>query len=426
MAKALLVRLNPSRRSVAGAVGLFVVMGTAGCRDEAWDAPDLRAPPRAVTRALGDTAFRQSEDGASRAPDINSPRSLRPCCAFGTDLGVELKGVAVPGFALANVVGPADLGPHRYDNGFISIDRKDRRGWIDNEKNGIVYTCRGGFIDVAHVRDNADLTLFLTAAISRGMDERFSISLPPQGAEIRVVGGPVDSDRLGRFGRRALSVEAAQWAAFQLSIWHEIATWYGFAALESWPEKVSAFSPEDLYSNLLGTKVAGGIIREGGANSGQEYERGMDVWIQRVLERLEALPQEGGRAATKFVDGAWWDSTKRLPDWDLVSRRYMALGPELEPWLISMASAKEGKAPPVAECVGETELLALRVPAGFEGRRFDDVLAVEFTVDEKLVANGFPLPNPNRPVVTQADFPAIVAAIREEMTERLGDDVDRP
>jgi hypothetical protein len=35
---------------------------------------------------------------------------------------------------------------------------------------------------------------------------------------------------------------------FRISIWHEIATWYGFASIARRPEKTSAFSPEDLTS----------------------------------------------------------------------------------------------------------------------------------------------------------------------------------
>jgi hypothetical protein len=407
---------------VCAAIGVWM----AGCHDRGWDAPNARAPQAAVTRALGDTDFRQSEAEASSAPDLASPKGLRPCCAFGTDLGVEMAGVAVPLFALANVVGPEDLGPHRYDNGYLSIDAMDRRGWVDDEKNGVAYTCRGGFIDMAHVRDNADLTVALTAAFSRKMESRFSIDLPPQWAEIRVVGGPVDPERLGRVGRREIAVRAAQWAAFEVSIWHEIVTWYGFAAMESWPEKVSSFSPEDLYSNLLGIKIAGGIIREHGANSSDEYQRGMDIWLQRVLERLEALPREEAVAATRSVDGIWWDSSKRLPAWDLVSRRYMNLGPDLEPWLVSMATPEPVPAERFDGCGQEAQPLVLRSPQGFEGQVFDDLLTVEFVVSDELVAAGFPLPRPESRLVTQRDFPSIVDAVRREMAERLGGDVDRP
>ncbi len=35
-----------------------------------------------------------------------------------------------------------------------------------------------------------------------------------------------------------------EWIAFQLGVWHEIATWYGWASVRGFSEKASAFSPE--------------------------------------------------------------------------------------------------------------------------------------------------------------------------------------
>ena len=68
---------------------------------------------------------------------------------------------------------------------------------------------------------------------------------------------PVDPEIVAAHGRRAVAVPLAQWIAFQLSTWHEIATWFGWSALSIFPEEASAFSPEDLYSNLLGIRIAG-------------------------------------------------------------------------------------------------------------------------------------------------------------------------
>jgi hypothetical protein len=43
-------------------------------------------------------------------------------------------------------------------------------------------------------------------------------------------------------------------------VWREIATWYGWSALTLFPEEASAFSPEDLYSNLPDIKLAGSFV----------------------------------------------------------------------------------------------------------------------------------------------------------------------
>src|SRR6185503_20145510 len=186
--------------------------------------------------------------------------------------------------------------------------------WVDNEGNGLVYTCRGGFIDTAHVRDNADLTVACASGIVRLMDAGGSFELPRQGAKLRARVKPVDPKLLKRYGRRALTIPMAEWLVFQISIWHEIATWYGYTFTANWPEKISAFSPEDLYSNVIGAKIAGGIIKERGASSDDEYNRSMDAWIQQVGQRLKSVPMDESRAAMQSVDRIWWDSNKRIPD----------------------------------------------------------------------------------------------------------------
>jgi hypothetical protein len=39
-----------------------------------------------------------------------------------------------------------------------------------------------------------------------------------------------------RYGKNH-AVALAKWSAYQLSIWHEIATWYGYASLADWPRR---------------------------------------------------------------------------------------------------------------------------------------------------------------------------------------------
>lgn len=409
------------------ATALCVALALTACYERRWDAPDLRAPEHSIAVALGDGDRGAGDIDAASVPEVPPPGALRPCCAFGTKLGVKMQGVKVPLFELANVTEAEALGPHRYDNGALSVDIRDRRGWVDDEKNGLVYTCRGGFIDTAHVRDNADLTLALAAALARRMDAGgASIELADQGAKIRVRGRPVDPALVGEHGRRELAVAGAQWLAFQVSIWHEIATWYGYASMSAWPEKVSSFTPDDLYANLVGVKIAGGIIRENLAYSDDEYHRSMDAWLARVLERLDAVPVETGIEAMSSVDGIWWDSSRRLPEWELVTRRHMQVGPEIAPWLVSMATPAPPEERRFAGCPADVEPLTLRNPQGFEGIPFTDYLTLEFEVGDAMAAAGFPFPRAGSRRVTQADFPFLVERIRAEMTETLGPDVDRP
>ena len=388
----------------------------------------MRAPDAEVAAALGDTSHQDDSDLVPEdIPGIKYPRALRPCCAFGHDLKVEVGRVSVPGVEIGNILGPGDVGPHRYDNGFLSLEASDPRGFVDDENNGLVYTCRGGFVDTAHVRDNADNTLALADAVGRLLDTGGTIEVPPQGAAMRIQLRALPTATIEHHGRIRLAVVLAQWLAYQLSIWHEIATWYGFASMAEWPEKISAFSPEDLYSNQLGARISGAIILDHGARSDTEYNLNLDAWIAQMLKRLEVVSLADAIAAAQAVDGAWWDSERRIPDWQLVQRRRMDTGPLLRPWVLEVASpGAKGPVRPIAACRNAGPPLVLRVVDGWGGLAFRDQATLEFEVGDAMVAAGFPFPRPGSRLVTQDDFPAIIAEVHRENASVLGDAAHRP
>ncbi len=238
---------------------------------------------------------------------------------------------------------------------------------------------------------------------------------------------PISAQAIAKYGRMPLAVTLAQWLAYQLSIWHEIATYYGYASLADWPEKISAFSPEDLYSNQIGARSAGGIILGKEARSDVEYDLRMDAWIQRVLQRLDAVPLSDSEEAMRRLDGAWWDSQKRIPDWTLVRRRNFVTGPFLGPWRLEDAKpGAKGEAKPLARCRDAGPPLVFHVPDGFAGALFRDYAGVEFDVDDDLVAAGFPLPRAPSRRVTQEDFPGIIEATRQANFEVFGPGADAP
>ena len=414
-----------SRRAACGVLAAALVLS---CSREQWHVGrNVRADDADVAAALGDTSPQSPEElQPSDIPDIAYPHSLRPCCAFGTDLRVEVGRVAVPGVEIGNLIDPDDLGHHRYDNGYLSLQR-DPRGLVADERSGLVYTCRAGFLDIAHVRDNADNTLALMSAIARTMEIGSTSEIPPQGAAMRVRVRPIAAEAIAKYGRMQLAGALAQWLAFQLSVWHEIATFYGYASLAEWPEKISAFSPEDLYSNQIGTRLAAGVVLAKGARSDLEYGVHFDAWLARALQRLDAVSLSSSRAAMREVDGAWWDSDKRIPDWTLVKRRNFATGPFLHGWRLEDARpGTRGEVTPLARCRDAAPPLVLQVAGGFAGARFRDYAAVEFEVGDGLVAGGLPLPGADSRLVTQEDFPAIIGKIRQENAQQFGEGADAP
>jgi hypothetical protein len=367
----------------------------------------------------------RAEMSAGSIPDVPVRSHLRPCCAFGADLKVSVGGVSVtPGFKLGNVAGTDDLGPHDFDSSAIVFERAyTGAAPVTNEKNGLVYTCHGGFIDIAHVRDYADWTLYLSAQAGRLLSNGGGvIELPDEGGVRRIRVEPAEDALTIRPGSRILAVELGQWLAYQLSIWHEIVTWYGWSAIPAWPEKVSAFSPEDLYSNLVGVKVGAATIYDRAATPTSIYNRSMTYAIPRVLEHLVAVPRAEGREAMYAVDGVWWDSRKRLPAAELVLRRHIVPAREVEPWLVSMAGTPypEGLA---KHCPADSMPLALSYPEGLGSVRFRDIATLEIEVEEKL--SEFPLPEGRRKI-DQDDFAAIIESLRRENEAEFGPKADRP
>jgi len=373
----------------------------------------LNANSRQVALALSDPAELPAErfDPAD-VPDFAAPKKLRPCCAFGQDLKAKLGPVPVPFFEQANVFGPDDLGRHGYDKGNLT-----------REHNGLVYTCRGGFIDIAHVRDNADRTIFLTMQIARALPGGAIIEFPEEGTLRRVILKPVPPELLARYGRWGVATTLASWASLQLSTWHEILTWYGWQSIKGIPEKLSAFSPEDVYSNALGINLAVGIITNRETRSRQQYEASMQAWLAEALRRLGAVPRAQARQAMQAVDGLWWDSSKRVPEWNLVTRRFVAMTSPIAPWIVADAvkhapalaqMCKDQPAPLpmiIRDQLGDLEIAALIT------------VALEFN---DWVPEQFPVPAANGQTVTQADFPAILEDIRRQGATQLGPHFDRP
>jgi hypothetical protein len=118
---------------------------------------------------------------------FEAPHHARSCCAFGMDLEVDFAGMEVPLFEVGNVIAVEAVAVHAYDV---------PDGTLEPETNGLIYTCRGGWIDTAHVRENADTFLYvaLRAADSSGT-ARASYRITPRQLEalvrlvIEVIGG---------------------------------------------------------------------------------------------------------------------------------------------------------------------------------------------------------------------------------------------
>ena len=237
------------------------------------------------------------------------PRIIRTCCSFGANLGIS----GIPFVKKTDITSIAEIGPHKFLGS-------------NNEGNGNIYTRRGGFIDLGHLRDCADWTAWLYVRITSNYikGNQLPIKLGTEGgAKTLTLELPPSAD----------STDVHQLAgkiAYDLSLWHEIATWFGASYVPLLPERYSSFSPEDLYSNLLGVHLAIRALK-----SDRAYDMAMTTLIAQTLDSLGCVSTEMDTYyAMEMVNQLWWTSEKKLPSKRVLLKRYLDSSPLLEPWLI--------------------------------------------------------------------------------------------
>lgn len=406
---------------------MLLVLAPLACAPASrWHMRD-RPTPEDVELLLADPtgSGRIADPHRSEIPIIPDRKRLRPCCAFGSDLRVKLGPIPIPGLRIANVKGVDDLGPHAYDNGALLVRRPGdgEQELVGDERNGLVYTCRGGFIDTAHVRDYVDWAVWLAHRVALLSADGGVIELPDEGGERRVRVRPMPV--VGEFASRDLIAAQAEWLSFQLSIWHEIATWYGWSSYPLFPERASAFSPEDLYSNLIGSRLLVPISHRHAARSERLYNQTVDVWMTEVLRVLGAVPGSLGREIAGDLDGTWWDSTVRLPDDDIVARRNLDLGERIAPWLAPPSALTSETRARLAEACGPTPApLTLPFVQTLHGEPLDVYVTLEVTASA-AISKREPFDTLGRDI-TQQDFQAILDVVRRQVLATYGARGDRP
>ena len=176
------------------------------------------------------------------------------------------------------------------------------------EKNGIAYTCRGGHIDVAHLRKGADWTAHLAELAYHNLlkgKKQFSFKFYEPSRYYAHITYPDNWKELDEEQRsqtaRELSIGLGQYFAFTGLTWHEIVTWFGYRPVALYPEFPSAFSWEDSYSNLMGTHIAGLAL----GDAQREYDEAVTVILEQEINKLGPRSKRTAMAAAKAVRGKW-------------------------------------------------------------------------------------------------------------------------
>ena len=324
---------------------------------------------------------------------------------------VKVLGIPLPYYRHEPLRGAPDIGPHEYDPGLLQIlpspINEEWRAGNDGSKhpkrehNGIIYTCRGGFLDTAHIRDFADLAWFLAARVEERLETGGTIELEDYGGRRRVTIRPMRPEKIREAGRTRLAIAVAARLSFDLSVWREIATWYGYESVPPWSEKLSSFSPEDLYSNLIGTKLAEGILWTTSIQSRREWDLAMTAWLASIMDALGIVPIDAARELMESLDGTFWSSARRVPDWDITLRRRFDRGPVVEPLVFQSARCSVDQVP-----------ASIAVADELAGVSLDGVAEIDVVVSTWLMKHGFPLPRDGDRRIGEADFDDLIEAVR--------------
>lgn len=236
------------------------------------------------------------------------PRIIRACCAFGYDL--KLWGV--PFVSIDQVISIDDLGEHRY---------------MGNKKEGTgtIYTHKGGFIDIGHLRDQIDWTRYLYSTIleSRGKGEVILPLRNEAGRKTLYLNVPTQLDNSD-------CILLAGKIAYDFSLWHEISTWFGASTIPLMPEKFSSFSVEDVYSNLLGVHIGMKTL-----HSKLPFNNAATQLIASTLDSLAAVKTaKETYDAYDAVHNKWYTNKKRIPRTNVTLKRDSDVLTTSRPWII--------------------------------------------------------------------------------------------
>jgi hypothetical protein len=286
-----------------------------------------------------------------------------------------------------------------------------------SEGNGVVYTCRGGHLDVSHLRISADWTAYLAARSYKHLmqgDPSFTFRMiadrsphhvqftyPPDWSSL----SPEQRDRTAR----EVALTLGPYLAYTMVTWHEIHTWYGYKSTGIVPEFHSSFSWEDTYSNLLGAVLAAQALRD----TEHTYNQAMTILLDRELQALGVQPVAIARKASASVQGQWYSGS--IGTFINMKKRGLDIGQDTG-YVLPI------RVPEVPGCEG-AEPAAYPAPTlkALAHYGFSAVLEIEPHEWEKNKILRIAYPNGGgKRIVPDAHFTLIMNQIRQEAAARYG------
>jgi hypothetical protein len=290
-------------------------------------------------------------------------------------------------------------------SGVLEAERESYRhvyaggGRFAADKVGLIYTCGGGFIDLAHLRDTANLTKFYFDTLS---------AEPGGGTVIRPPHGQVRATvTVRRHIPPEKRVNVARAIAYAESVFHEIET--------TWPRTFgsqyqSSFSPEDMVSNFLGTSIAATAIRRSADTPERDFNTLFTEELESAMTRLGAVSRAETKAALDRVAGVWFRGSWTLPQY--LNRRNYDVWP-LRPWLVNDQPG----------CAGRPAAFPLASAPDF---RIPDEVASYFTADYAVPKASRGPDRIDAETVNIRQLGPLVARARADGRRHHGPDYDRP
>lgn len=186
-----------------------------------------------------------------------------------------------------------------------------------SEGTGMLYTLRGGHIDLAHVRGPADQSKkAYDRAYSCIVSGKKSFTVKPAWERITnkvEFDFPADWDKTPRSEREKIAHEIALKIAplvgYNSSLYHEMLTWKGAKFFLIEPELKSSFSWEDIYSNAMGAWVATNALAKA---DGVGFNRTFTRLLDQELQRLQVVSKDKAEKITQSVEGKWYTSSSLM------------------------------------------------------------------------------------------------------------------
>jgi len=358
-----------------------------------------------IALSVGLTAAALLFAGCGRQPNLFDDRGIgRPRPRTGRYATATIGG--------ATFLDLDDAGMHSYYTG---------RRW---ERNGIVYTCRAGHIDLAHVRKSADWTAYAAektvAVIEKGQTE-FSLKVSDPVRYFVTLRYPCDWSERSPIEKRRIATEVAielgRYLGFAISAWHEIITWFGYRNVPLYPEFPSAFSWEDSFSDLLGSHLGAAALRD----TVRPFDSAMTWALRNEMEQLGVQSKEVAAQAARKVEGNWYsDGFLFLVQ---MNKRNLDLGVDdgyITPWIVRQLDACPGAEPRSYAIPSLSALCDL----GFAAKVEIEPGGLE---KKKILQVVYPDPELRKDrIEPELHFRPIMEHIRWDAIERFGPEVDIP